>query len=117
MDIGAYIVDRGQKVDEVDRNPPPAVGLGLRTPPVKGGYVAMNEAGTQRIGEDHAKAKLSDAAVDAIREEYEAGQEGRGPRIGYRLLAKKWGCSKRTVRDIVNYRRRNHWAARWKKVE
>lgn len=93
-----------------------ATGLGAKCPPVKGGFVALNEGGTQRIGEDHARAKLSDVAVDCIRNEYEAGLDGSGPRIGYKSLAKKWGCSKRTVRDIVHYRKRNQWAARWKRV-
>lgn len=93
-----------------------ATGLGAKCPPVKGGFVALNESGTQRIGEDHARAKLSDTAVDCIRNEYEAGQDGSGPKVGYKLLARKWGCSKRTIRDIVHYRTRNQWAARWKRV-
>lgn len=86
-----------------------------RPTPVKR-YLALNETGTQRIGEDHPRAKLSDATVEAIRDEYEAGQDGSGPYIGYRLLAKKYGVGKRTIRDIVNYRKRNQWAAKWKKV-
>lgn len=78
--------------------------------------VALNESGTQRIGEYHARAKLSDAQVDQMREDYEAGQEGRGPVVGYRTLSKRYGVSKRTVRDIVHYRKRNQWAGRWKRV-
>lgn len=92
------------------------VAQGGYTSPVRR-FVALNETGTQRIGEDHANAVLTDAQVEQIRDEYEAGVEGTGPRIGYRLLAKKFGCSKRTVRDIVNYNRRNQWAARWKRLD
>lgn len=54
--------------------------------------------------------------MEAIRDEYEDGIEGRGPRIGYRLLAKKWGVSKSTIRGIVTYQKRNQWAGRWKQV-
>lgn len=87
------------------------------TIPVKSRYVALNESGTQRIGEDHPRAKITDAQVESMRDEYEAGLEGTGPRIGYRLLAKKYEVSKRTVRDIVHYLKRNQWADRWKKVK
>lgn len=83
----------------------------------KSRYVALNESGTQRIGEDHPRAKLSDAQVEAMRDEYENGLSGEGPRIGYRLLAKKYEVSKRTVRNIVHYEKRNQWADRWKKVK
>lgn len=64
-----------------------------------------------RMGETHHHAILSDAEVDQLRDEYEAGV------MGYRTLAKKWNVSKRTVRDIVNYNRRNTWAAKWKRQE
>jgi hypothetical protein len=79
-------------------------------------YVGINETRTARVGEGHQHAKLTDAQVDQIRDEYEDGVEGRGPRIGYRALAKKWNVPKRTIRDIVNYNRRNHWPAHWKRV-
>lgn len=46
--------------------------------PVKG-FVAMNEAGTQRIGEEHAGAKLTDAEVEEIRTRWEAGDDGSAP--------------------------------------
>ncbi|WP_296596627.1 hypothetical protein [Phenylobacterium sp.] len=78
--------------------------------------MAFNEEGTQRIGEYHGRAKLSDAQVEQIRDIYEAGVEGTGPRIGYRLLAREFGVSKRTIRDIVSYTSRNRWATRWKRV-
>ena len=70
-----------------------------------------------RVGEDHQKATLSDLQVEAMRDRYEAGVEGTGPKVGYRVLAKEFGVSKRTVRDIVNYRRRVAYAERWKRVD
>jgi len=79
-------------------------------------FLAFNEEGTQRIGEDHPRAKLSDAEVEAIRDEYEAGLDGSGPKIGYRRLAKKWGVTPSTVRNIVTYRKRNQWAGSWKRI-
>ena len=79
-------------------------------------FVALNESGTRRIGEDHAGAKLTDAQVERIRDEYEAHPPGDPLHIGYRLLAKRWGVSKRTIRDIVSYSTRNQWAGRWKRV-
>jgi hypothetical protein len=70
-----------------------------------------------RVGETHPNAKFSDATVEAIRDAYEAGVDGTGPRLGYKALAKQYGMSKRTIRDIVHYVRRNGWADRWKRVE
>jgi len=65
------------------------------------------------VGEYHPKARLSDADVEAIRQEYEAHPEGHPLHVGYRALASKWGVGKRTIRDIVNMNRRNVWAERW----
>jgi hypothetical protein len=87
---------------------------GSRRPATR--LVALNESGTQRIGEDHAGAKLTNAQVDAIRDEFEAYPLGHPKHVGYRLLAKKWGMGKSTIRDICTYTSRNHWAGRWKKV-
>jgi hypothetical protein len=78
--------------------------------------VALNETGTQRIGEDHPRAKLTKAQVEQIRDEYEAHQSGHPQHVGYRLLATKWGVSQRTIRDICSYKTRNQWAARWKRL-
>lgn len=89
---------------------------GLRLPPVKGRFVALNESRTQRIGEDHARAKLTDAQVEAIRDEYERHLPGHPEHIGYRILAAKYGVAKRTIRDIVNYDKRNQWAGHYKKL-
>ncbi|QCW21933.1 hypothetical protein JessAGP_003c [Caulobacter phage Jess A] len=77
--------------------------------------VAVNEGG-RRIGETHHNAKLTDAQVDAIRDEYEAGLEGLGPRIGYRALARKYGSTKSTVRDIIACRQRAQYADRHKRI-
>lgn len=52
------------------------------------------------VGEDHPQAWLSDADVDLIRQLHE--EHG----LGYRALARKFECSRSTIRDIVKYRRR-----------
>jgi len=53
-----------------------------------------------RIGEWHQRAKLTDAQVRAIRDDYAAG------RGGYLTLARQYGCGASTVRDICTYRTR-----------
>ena len=53
----------------------------------------------RRVGESHPKAELTDRDVELMRE---LRDEGRS----YRWLAKTFEIPKRTVRDIVNYRRR-----------
>lgn len=55
-----------------------------------------------RVGETHGKARLSDAEVREIRQLHANG-------IGYRRLARRYGCGQSTVRDIVQYRTR--WSA------
>lgn len=80
-------------------------------------FVALNESGTQRIGQDHARAKLSNAQVEAIRDEHEAYPLGDPRHVGYRRLAEKWRVSKRTIRDICTYSKRNQWAGRWKRID
>lgn len=54
-----------------------------------------------RVGEDHQKAKLTDAQVLAMRADYVPGRLG-----GYRKLAEKYGCGESTARDIVKNRTR-----------
>jgi DNA invertase Pin-like site-specific DNA recombinase len=71
--------------------------------------IAVNEGG-YRIGEDHHHAKLTDAQVEEIRELWEDGFSS------YRTLAKKFNVNRGTIRDIVTFRRRAQYAARWKKV-
>lgn len=78
-------------------------------------YVPVSEKG-KRCGETHPKAKLSDAQVDAMRDEYENGLEGLGPRIGYRALARKYGTTKSTVRGILDYSRRALYTVRFNRI-
>lgn len=49
-------------------------------------------------GETHSQARLTDREVELIRRLHEI--EG----WGYKKLAKKMDCPKRTIRDICNYR-------------
>lgn len=69
-----------------------------------------------RVGEDHPKAKLTDEQIEAMRAEYEHGQEV-GPPVGYRALAKKYGVSRTHVRDLVQFKRRNTPPDRWKRID
>ena len=72
-------------------------------------YIGVDERGC-RCGESHHRARLSDADVDlirALREEYG---------LSLRAIALKFGCSKSTVRDIVDYRRRTAYPVRWKRA-
>lgn len=64
-----------------------------------------------RIGESHHRAKLTDEQVDEMRELHE--EQG----IGYRTLAKQFNVSKRTVRDIVQYKTRAQTPEFWVKVK
>ena len=87
----------GGEVDEEDRN-------GSALAPMKQ-RVALNDEALL-ICEEHQLVRLTDAQVRAIRDAYEAGVDGTGPKIGYRALAKQYGMGKRTIRDILNYKRR-----------
>lgn len=71
--------------------------------------VTTNDRGL-RIGESHARAKLTDHEVDLIRELHE--EHG----MGYRLLATKFEVSKRTIRDICSYRKRAQTVANVKVI-
>ena len=66
-----------------------------------------NEKGLP-IGQYHAGAKLSDFDVDLMREL----REDFG--YSYRRLADHFGCSIRTVRDIVSYTTRCQYPVVWK---
>ncbi len=61
--------------------------------------IKVDEAG-RRIGDSHHRARLSDGDVDLMRDLH----EDHG--IGYDRLSKRFGVSRRTVRDIVNYQHR-----------
>lgn len=77
--------------------------------------VACNELG-DRVGESHKNAVLTDAQVEQIRDRFEAYDHGHPLHEGYRKLAREFDVSKRTIRNIVNYERRNVWPAKWKRV-
>lgn len=64
-----------------------------------------------RIGESHHRAKLTDEQVDQMRELHE--EQG----VGYRTLAKQFNVSKRTVRDIVQYKTRAQTPEFWVKAK
>lgn len=66
--------------------------------------LAVNELGI-RVGEDHQRAKLTNAEVDRLLELHEDHA------VGYRRLAELFAVSKRTVRNICNYERRAQHAS------
>lgn len=68
--------------------------------------VAVNERGL-RIGEDHPRARLTNHDVDLMRE-----MHGQG--MGYRRLAKMFGCSRTCVAVICRYEKRVQYPVRWK---
>ena len=74
-----------------------------------------NSHGT-RVGEDHPRATLTNAQVEEIRDRFEAYELGHPKHEGSWVLAKAYGVSRRTVRDILSYRNRSAFPARWKRV-
>lgn len=60
--------------------------------------IARNHTG-HRVGQCHHRARLNDEQVRALRSDHEEG-------LGYVRLAKRYGCSISTARDIVTYRTR-----------
>ena len=67
-----------------------------------------------RIGEDHPKAKLSDADVELIRELYEPS-DGAQP-LTMREIAVKFEVSVGQVHNIVTFRQRATYPAGWRRV-
>ncbi len=61
-------------------------------------YVRRNERGL-RIGEDHPNARLTDAEVEALLADRDAG-------MSLSALARKWGLSKSGAKGIVDGRSR-----------
>ena len=64
--------------------------------------IRINDLG-MRIGSGHPRAKLTDAEVDQLLADRGPDHE---PAMSYLELARKWGISKASVRDIVKGRRR-----------
>ncbi|WP_059413433.1 hypothetical protein [Cupriavidus basilensis] len=71
--------------------------------------VAVNDQG-MRIGEDHPRAKLTDADVERM-------LQLRAEGIGYKRLAAIFECSPSCVRYIVKGLRRGQPAMGWRVVE
>lgn len=59
----------------------------------------VNERGNP-LGEAHRNANLTDAQVEAIRDEYDEGK------TSYRKLAEKYSVTKACVQGIIQFRRR-----------
>ncbi|PQV51851.1 hypothetical protein [Paraburkholderia sp. BL21I4N1] len=70
--------------------------------------VGINDRGL-RVGQDHQRAKLTDAAVEMIRRLHEDG-------VSYRVIAIKFEISKTQVCYICTYMRRAQTAARFRAV-
>lgn len=68
--------------------------------------VGLNDRGL-RVGQDHQRAKLTDAAVEMIRRLHEEG-------LSYRVIALKFEIAKSTVQDICTYRRRAQTPSKWR---
>jgi len=69
--------------------------------------IGVNERGL-RVGQDHQRAKLSDAAVELIRRLHEQG-------MSYRVIAAKFEVSPMLVCYICTYRRRVSPAVKFRK--
>jgi hypothetical protein len=72
--------------------------------------IGVNDLGI-RVGEDHHRAKLTDAECDTIVELWEDGMHS------YRRLAEMYEVSKATIGHIVTGKRRAQRPTRWKTIE
>ena len=63
--------------------------------------IRRNHTG-HRMGEQHHRARLSDAQVVEIRAAHRPGEHG----LGYGALASRYGVGESTIRDIITYRTR-----------
>lgn len=70
--------------------------------------VTVNASG-QRVGESHPLAKLTNHEVELVRQLHESG-------MGYGRIAAAMETPKRTIRDIVTFRRRGPCPVRLKTV-
>lgn len=71
--------------------------------------VAVNDDGLL-IGEDHPRAKLTDAQVDEMRDLH----EDHG--WGMRRLARRFNCALSTAHAICTYQSRAQRPAGWKRI-
>lgn len=72
-------------------------------------FVGVNDKG-YRVGEDHHRAKLTNAQVDEIHELREQG-------LTYGQINKKTGIPKSTIASILQYNRRAQTPTRWRLVD
>lgn len=70
--------------------------------------VGVNDQGL-RVGQDHQRAKLLDADIDAMLAMHRQG-------YSYQRLADIFECSKSQVKRIVTQQQRNQRAVAWRKV-
>jgi hypothetical protein len=75
--------------------------------------VGIDERGN-RCGEDHPRAKLSDAEVELIRELAEPS-DGSTP-MAKAEIARKFEVRRSTVSDIVHFRQRASYPVGWRRV-
>jgi DNA invertase Pin-like site-specific DNA recombinase len=71
--------------------------------------IAINARGL-RVGEDHQRAKLSNHAVELIRQLRDGG-------MSYRAIADKFDVSHSTVWDICNFVKRASAPTRFRRVD
>lgn len=76
--------------------------------------IGVNARGV-RVGEDHQRAKLTNAEVDLIFELREP-TDGAQP-LSFGEIARKFEISKGTVRDIICGRRRSQYPVAFKRVQ
>lgn len=72
-------------------------------------FVGVNERGL-RVGQDHHRAKLTDADIDMLLALHEEGW-------GYRRLAAKFEISRSHAQRLCKGRQRSQRVASWKKVQ
>jgi hypothetical protein len=76
--------------------------------------IALNDRGNP-IGEDHPRAKLTNAEVELIHE-LANPTDGAKP-LSQREIARKFEISRGTVGDIMSFRRRAVYAVGWRRVQ
>ena len=84
-----------------------------RFPYAQSRMVAVNDRG-DRLGEDHPRAKLTNADIDLIRELADPS-DGAKP-LSHRQIAEKFEISRGTVGDIVSCRRRANTPAGYRRI-